>query len=329
MDARRGQDAPARLTQRFATAFMRAMKILAPLVLALFGLIVSGILPGAAAEPQLVIPLWPGAAPGDKEPLGEEKDQTKPTDDLIAGKSVIRLGNVSKPTIALYQPPAEKRTGAAVVVCPGGGYQILAMDLEGTEVCEWLNSVGVSAVLLKYRVPKRPALEKHTAALQDAQRALGIVRHKSSEWGIDPKKIGILGFSAGGHLAAVASTQCEARSYSAVDEADSISCRPDFTVLIYPAYLTIKEQGDKVAPELNLSSNTPPTFIAMAEDDPIRVETALFYAAGLKKANVPFESHVYPTGGHGYGLRPSKDLVTAWPQRATDWMRSRGLLGPN
>jgi acetyl esterase/lipase len=203
------------------------------------------------------------------------------------------------------------------------------MDLEGTEVCEWLNSVGVSAVLLKYRVPKRAGLEKHTAALQDAQRALGIVRHRSAQWGIDPKKIGILGFSAGGHLAALASNQCEPRSYSGVDEADSVSCRPDFTMLIYPAYLTIKEQDDKIAPELNLSSNTPPTFIAMAEDDPIRVETALFYAAGLKKVNVPFELHVYPTGGHGYGLRPSKDLVTTWPQRATDWMRSRGLLGAN
>ena len=305
------------------------MKILSLLGFVFFGLVISGILPSTAAEPQLVIPLWSGTAPGDKEPLGPEQDQTKPSDNLVAGKSVVRLGNVSKPTIALYQPAAEKRTGAAVIVCPGGGYQILAMDLEGTEVCEWLNSVGVSAVLLKYRVPKRPGFEKHTAALQDAQRALGIVRHRSAEWGIDPKRIGILGFSAGGHLAAVASNQCEPRSYPVIDEADSISCRPDFTVLIYPAYLTLKEQGDKIAPELNLSSNTPPTFIAMTEDDPLRVETPLFYAAGLKKVNVPFELHVYPIGGHGYGLRPSKDLVTTWPQRATDWLRSRGVLGAN
>jgi acetyl esterase/lipase len=282
-----------------------------------------------ATEPTAVIPLWTGIAPGDKESIGQEMDQTKPTDNLVAGKKLIRLGNVSQPSISIYQPPSYKRNGTAVVVCPGGGYQILAMDLEGTEVCEWLNSIGVTGVLLKYRVPKRAGLEKHTAALQDAQRAIGMVRNRAREWGIDSDKIGVLGFSAGGHLAAVASNQCESRSYQKVDEADSTSCRPDFTFLIYPAYLTLKEQSDRVAPELNLTNNTPPTFIAMTEDDPIRVETALFYAAGLKKANVPFELHIYPTGGHGYGLRQTKDLITTWPQRAADWMRSRGLIGIN
>ena len=292
-------------------------------------LILAGAFQACSTEPKQVLPLWPGAAPGDKEPIGEEQDQTKPTDNLVAGKRLIRLGNVSKPTISIYQPSPDKRTGTAVVVCPGGGYQILALDLEGTEVCDWLNSVGVTAVLLKYRVPKRAGLEKHTAALQDAQRAIGLVRQRAADWGIDQKRIGILGFSAGGHLAALASNQFESRSYPAIDEGDTISCRPDFTILIYPAYLTIKEEADRIAPEFNLSTNTPPTFIAMAEDDPIRVETALFYAAGLKKANVPFELHIYPTGGHGYGLRPGKDLVTTWPQRATDWLRSRGLIGQN
>jgi acetyl esterase/lipase len=282
-----------------------------------------------AAEPQVVLPLWPATAPGDKQPLGEEQDQTKPTDNLVGGKRLIRLGNVSRPTIAVYEPPAVKRNGAAVIVCPGGGYQILAMDLEGTEVCEWLNSIGVTGVLLKYRVPKRAGLEKHEAALQDAQRAIGLVRSRAGEWGIDPQKIGVLGFSAGGHLAALASSQYDSRRYPEVDAADKTSCRPDFTVLIYPAYLTVKEQGDRIAAEFNLTSNTPPTFLAMAEDDPVRVETALYYAAGLKKANVPFELHIYPTGGHGYGLRPAKDLVTTWPQRAAEWMRSRGLLGDN
>jgi acetyl esterase/lipase len=281
----------------------------------------------SAAQSPSAIPLWPDQAPGDKEPLGTEQDQTKPTDNLVAGKRLIRLGNVSKPTISVYQSSAGKQPRPAVVVCPGGGYQILAMDLEGTEVCDWLNSIGVTGVLLKYRVPKRPGLEKHTAALQDAQRALGLVRHRAQEWGIDPKQIGILGFSAGGHLAALASNQYATRSYPAVDAADSVSCRPDFTVLIYPGYLTVKEENDRIAPEFNLSSNTPPTFISIAEDDPVRVETALFYAAGLKKVDVPFELHVYPTGGHGYGLRPTKDLVTTWPQRATEWMRSRGVLG--
>lgn len=281
---------------------------------------------GIAAEPAIELPLWPGMAPGDKGDLGPERDQTKATDNLVAGKKLIRLGDVSKPSIAVYQPPADKKTGTAVIVCPGGGYQILAMDLEGTEVCEWLNSIGVTGVLLKYRVPKRPGLEKHTAALQDARRAIGLVRRHAADWGIETNRIGILGFSAGGHLAALASNQYDSRTYPTVDDADALSCRPDFNVLIYPAYLTLKDQGDRIAPEFNLTSNTPPTFIAMAEDDPIRAETALFYAAGLRKAKVPFELHVYPTGGHGYGLRPTKDLVTTWPQRAADWMRSRGLL---
>ncbi len=251
---------------------------------------------------------------------------TKPSDGLVAGRPVIRLGNVSTPTLSLYKPAKEHDTGTTVLVCPGGAYYILAMDLEGTEICEWLNSIGVTGALLKYRVPKRDGAEKQAAALQDAQWAIGLLRHNAREWGMDPGKIGVLGFSAGGHLAACVSNNYEPRSYPKVDDADSVSCRPDFTILVYPAYLTVKEQGDNVAPELNLSGQTPPTFIAMAQDDPIRVETALYYAAALQKAKVPLELHIYPTGGHGYGLRPSKDYVTTWPQRATDWMRSRSLL---
>lgn len=272
------------------------------------------------SEPAKVLDLWNGPAPGDKGDLGPERDTTKPDDRSVAGKPVIRLGNVSKPTIAIYRPPAAKNTGAAVLVCPGGAYRILAMDLEGTEVCDWLNSIGITGVLLKYRVPKRAGLEKHTAALQDAQRALGVVRCRAKEWGINPKRIGVLGFSAGAHLAAALSNHSEPRTYPSVDEADATSCRPDFTLLIYPAYLTVKEEHDKIAPELNITSNTPPTFIVIAEDDPIRVETALFYALALRKANVPLELHVYPTGGHGYGLRPAKELVTTWPQRAAEWL---------
>src|SRR5260221_1853027 len=152
------------------------------------------------AEPAKEIPIWPGTAPGEKGDIGEEHDITKPTDELIAGKRVIRLGNVSSPTMAVYRPSSERNTGAAVLVCPGGGYHILAMDLEGTEVCAWLNSIGVTGVLLKYRVPKRSGLEKHSAPLQDAQRALGVVREHAQEWGIDRQRIGVLGFSAGGHL---------------------------------------------------------------------------------------------------------------------------------
>lgn len=273
------------------------------------------------AAPSKVVALWPGIAPGDKESVSEEKDTTKPADGLITGQPVIRLGNVSKPTLIIYPAHKPKEAAPAVVVCPGGAYHILAMDLEGTEVCDWLNSIGVTGLLLKYRVPKRAGLEKHTAALQDAQRAFGLARFHAAEWGIDPKRIGVLGFSAGGHLTATLSNNYTTRSYPRVDEADDASCRPDFTVLIYPAYLTVKEEHDKIAPELNITSNTPPTFIAMAEDDPVRVETALYYALGLKQAHVAFELHIYPSGGHGYGLRSSKNLVTTWPQRAAEWMQ--------
>jgi len=279
-----------------------------------------------AAEPSNIIELWPNSAPGEKGDIGDERDMTKPTDGLIAGKPVIRLGNVSKPTVSIYRPPADRATGAAVVVCPGGGYHILAMDLEGTEVCDWLNSIGVTAVLLKYRVPERSGLEKHIAALQDAQRALGLVRQNAKELGIDPQRIGTLGFSAGGHLSAALSSNYRERIYPPVDEADKVTCRPDFQVLIYPGGLTRKEENEKVAPEVAVTTNTPPTFIAITQDDGVRVENALFYALALKNAKVQIELHVYPTGGHGYGLRPSKDFVTTWPQRATDWMRSRGLL---
>ncbi len=272
------------------------------------------------------ISLWPGAAPGEKGDLPPETDTTKPTDGLVAGQRVIRLGNVHSPTMTVYVPPADKETGAAVLVCPGGGYNILAMDLEGTEVCEWLNSIGVTAVLLKYRVPKRADLERHTAPLQDAQRAMGLLRQRAVEWGIDPKRIGCMGFSAGGHLAAALSTNYETRSYPVLDEADKQPCRPDFTILIYTAYLTEKNEGDKLAKEIKVTEQTPPTFLAMTEDDPIRVENALFYYLALKNAKVPAEMHLYPTGGHGYGLRASKNGVTTWPARAADWLRTAGLL---
>lgn len=281
---------------------------------------------GLAAEARPEIPLWSGQAPGEKGDIGKEHDTSKPNEGLVAGKPLIRLGNVSRPTITLYRPPADKDTGTAILVCPGGGYSILALDLEGSEVCDWLNSIGVTGVLLKYRVPKRAGLEKHAAALQDAQRALGLVRHRAKEWGLDPQRLGVLGFSAGAHLSAALCSAASQRTYPAADDADKASCRPDFTVLIYPAYLTVKEEGDKLAPEVQVTTKTPPTFIAMTEDDPVRVENALFYTLALKKANIPVELHVYPVGGHGYGLRRAPALVTTWPERAADWMGARGLL---
>jgi acetyl esterase/lipase len=280
---------------------------------------------GFAAEPSRTLPVWPETAPGETREVGEERDLTKPAEGLVAGKRVIRLGNVSKPTISIYRPAADQDTGAAVLVCPGGAYHILAMDLEGTEVCEWLNSIGVTGVLLKYRVPKRENRERHAAPLQDAQRALGLVRHRAEEFGINPRRLGVLGFSAGGHLAAALCSSGK-RTYPEVDAADATSCRPDFSLLIYPAYLAVKEQGDKIAAEVEVSTNHPPTFLAMAQDDPVRVENVLYYFMALKQARVPSELHIYPTGGHGYGLRRTEQLVTTWPERAAGWMRSRGLL---
>ena len=286
---------------------------------------VIGFAAHAAAAPE-IIKLWPNGAPNAVAPAGEEKDTTGPKGGMVAGKSVIRLGNVSQPTLTLYRAPKESNTGACVVVCPGGGYNILAWDLEGTEICEWFNSIGVNAALLKYRVPKAPGAEKHAAPLQDAQRAIGLLRHRATEWAIDAKRIGILGFSAGGHLSAVACNNHDKRTYPATDDADKASCRPDFALLIYPAYLTVKEKGDVISPELPLNAQTPPTFIVMTQDDGVRVESALFYYLALKQAKVSAELHLYPTGGHGDGLRSSAHMVTRWPQRAEEWLRATGLL---
>ncbi|MFA6545731.1 MAG: alpha/beta hydrolase, partial [Limisphaerales bacterium] len=170
--------------------------------LAIFAALALGMAGSSAAQPA-PIPLWPKDAPGEKGGIGEEKDTSTEKSNKVGGRPLIRLGNVSQPTLTMFRPAKGKDTGAAVIVCPGGAYNILAYDLEGTEVCEWLNSIGVTGVLLKYRVPRRPGVEKHAAALQDAQRAVGLVRARAGEFGLDPKRIGIMGFSAGGHLSAL------------------------------------------------------------------------------------------------------------------------------
>ena len=278
-----------------------------------------------SAAPKEPMPIWPNGAPGDAGAGGVEHDTTKPTDNLVGGKRLIRLGNVSTPTLTFYPAPESRNTGAAVVVFPGGGYSILALDLEGTEVCEWLNSVGVNCALLKYRVPVRQGRQRYAAPLEDAQRAIGIVRSRAEEWKLDPHRIGVLGFSAGGHLAAVVSTNFDKRTYEAIDAADQVSCRPDFTVLIYPAYLTTPDLKS-LAPEIPVRADTPPAFLVQTEDDGVHVECSLVYYKALKDAKVPVEMHLFPVGGHGYGLRPSAAKVTTWPQLAAQWMTSRGLL---
>jgi len=228
------------------------------------------------------------------------------------------------PTLTVYRPDKAKQNGTAVVVFPGGGYNILALDLEGSEICEWLNTIGVTAVLVKYRVPAREG-PRVGAPLQDAQRAVGMIRSRAAEWGIDPKRIGVMGFSAGAHLSALLSNSFDKRTYDRVDAADEASCRPDFTMLIYPWRLAA-ENTDTISPEMHTGPQTPPTFIVQTEDDIVRVENGLAYFKALKAANVPVEMHLYPAGNHGYGLRPSKNLVTTWPKRAADWLQSRGLI---
>lgn len=280
------------------------------------------------APGHITLRLWPQNAPGAEPDASVEVDTTTATDSLIAGKSLVRLGNVSNPTLTRYEVRG-KNPGTAVLVLPGGGYHILAIDLEGTEVCEWLNSAGITCVLLKYRVPDSGPYPKSSSALQDAQRAMGIVRAHAKEWHIDPKRIGVLGFSAGAHLAAALSTHFEQRFYDPIDTADQLSCRPDFAVIVYPGYLALAEQSFAPNPEINPTEKTPPTFIVQAEDDGVHVENATVYFMALKNAKVPAELHIYAEGGHGYGLRRTALPVTAWPQLVETWLRTIQVLLPS
>jgi acetyl esterase/lipase len=275
------------------------------------------------------IPIWPSGVPGGAPANSPaEVDTSDAKSQLIAGKPLIRLGNVSAPTITLYRPTKQGGPNPAVVVFPGGGYNILAIDLEGTEVCDWLNARGITCVLLKYRVPNTGPYPKSPAALQDAQRAVGLIRQHAAEWGIDPKSIGVLGFSAGAHLAAALSTHFDKRLYDTVDGADQLSCRPDFAVIVYPGYLALDKEGMKANPDINPTAQTPPTFIGQAEDDPVHVENATNYFLQLKQAGVPAELHIYAEGGHGYGLRRTALPVTAWPQLVETWLHTIGIAHP-
>jgi acetyl esterase/lipase len=280
-----------------------------------------------AAEKPQVIDLWPAKPPGEKGEIGEEKLLDAKPDEA----KVKRLTNVTHPTLTIYKPAKDKDTGAAVVIAPGGGYHILAWDLEGEEVAEWLNSIGVTGIVLKYRVPRRSDAVKDgppPQALMDAQRAVSLARGRAKEWGIDPKRIGMLGFSAGGHLTAWTSTNFDKRVYETVDEFYAASFRPDFAVLIYPGYLVPKDK-DELAPDIRVSKETPPCFFAHANDDPVTpVNSAAMYLA-LKKAGVSAEMHIFATGGHGFGLRASDKPCSTWPARCADWMKGQGILTPN
>ena len=266
------------------------------------------------------IPLWPGAVPeAGKQPVtGSESVMNMVTKD---GVRWIAALNVTQPTMTVYSPKGTN-TGAAVVVLPGGGYMCLAMDLEGTEICNWLTSRGITAVLLKYRVPvnKEGLYGESRAALQDAQRALGLVRYRAAEWRVNPHKIGVIGFSAGGHLVAATSTRFDKRSYPGVDAADKESCRPDFGIALYPGHLWKRVGPVKLNPNITVTSNTPPTFLVQAEDDPVDpvFESVAYYMA-LKNAGVPVEMHLYAQGGHAFGLRHPEFPISEWPRLVEKW----------
>jgi acetyl esterase/lipase len=272
------------------------------------------------------IQLWPDGAPGKTATTEAEKDTTTPSDHAVAGRPVVRLGNVTAPILTPYPAPKGKNTGAAVLVFPGGGYRILAYDLEGTEICDWLNSIGITAVLVKYRVPEPKESLRYQQPLQDAQRAVGIVRNHAKDWNIDPQRVGVLGFSAGGHLLAVLSNMSAERTYPKVDEADEISSRPDFAILVYPAYLSVDNKGETLAPEVKPSDQTPPTFIVQAEDDKPFIAGTLLYYRALADARATAEMHLYSAGGHGYGLRRTNGPVTNWRQLAEAWLRYQKVL---
>lgn len=277
------------------------------------------------------IPIWPGTVPDSRKDIGREVAGTvihNGSPALVGGKPWIYVDSVSKPTITVYSP-ATNNTGAAVLVFPGGGYNVLAIDLEGTEACDWLTSKGITCVLLKYRVPceKTGPYRDCKQALEDAQRALGLVRFRAAEWHIDPHRIGVLGFSAGGHMVAAISTHFEKRLYSRVDAADAVSCRPDFAIALYPGHIAVPERNFAQNPDIKVTSQTPPTLIIQAEDDPTDpVENSIVYHDALRKAHVPVELHLYVKGGHAFGLRPNKYPVTEWPLVAGRWMASIGML---
>lgn len=282
------------------------------------------------------IPIWPGTPP---DALPEPKPETVRGDGM-------RIDNVSIPTMTVY-PPKGRNTGVAMVVFPGGGYQMLAMGLEGTEVCDWLVARGITCVLLKYRVPDSgPTWKKGIGrynppvqtAVQDAQRALGLVRLHAAQWRIDPHKVGVIGFSAGGHLVAATSTRFDKRSYAPIDAADAQSCRPDFAIALYPGHLWLhmdeprdaRDPTDlKLLPDITVSKDTPPTFLLMAQDDRTDgVWQALAYYVALNQAGVPTEMHLYAQGGHAFGLRPGPLPINRWPALVETWLHTIGMLDP-
>jgi acetyl esterase/lipase len=288
-------------------------------------------IPASAAEP-LVVDLWPGKTPGDVGISGRETSRIHQS-PLVGPTKLVT--NVTKPTVTVYRPDKDKNTGTAMVICPGGGYWDLYWELEGEEVAAWLNSVGMTGIILKYRCPRRPGDVRGEPApgpQLDAQRAVSLVRSRAAEWGIDPNRIGMVGFSAGGHLALATATGFAKRTYEPIDAVDKVSCRPDFAVLCYSGYLKPKGR-DGIRPDIRIPADTPPIFLAHASDDRESyggsdAENSVFMYLALKRAGIPTELHVYATGDHDFGVRQNEKLPSSWTHLCVNWLRSRGLLKP-
>jgi acetyl esterase/lipase len=286
----------------------------------------------AADNKPLVIALWPGKAPEEPGGIGPEKVIMSPKLDkkqVEVTEPTRMITNVTKPTITIYRPAKEKDTGTAMLICPGGGYWNLFWELEGEEVAAWLNTLGVTGIILKYRVPRRPDDTKGEPArrpLQDAQRAVSLVRGKAKEWGIDPKRIGMIGFSAGGHLAIATATSFDKRTYEPQDGVDKISCRPDFAIAAYSGYLKHKDK-DELASGLRIPEGTPPIFLVHGGDDLISTpEHSVFMYLALKRAGIPAELHIYANTAHDFGVRPSDRPFGAWTRSCAGWLRQQGFL---
>jgi acetyl esterase/lipase len=286
----------------------------------------------AAADKPMVVELWPGKVPDETGNIGAEKEYmskklTKKEVEIT--ESTCLVTNVTKPTITIYRPAKEKDTGAAVLICPGGGYWDLFWELEGEEVAAWLNVQGVTGIILKYRVPRRPDEPKGEPArrpLQDAQRAVSLVRSKAKEWGIDPKRIGMIGFSAGGHLALATATGFEKRTYEAADDIDKVSCRPDFAIAAYSGYLKAKDK-DELAPGLHIPGDTPPIFLVHGGADIISPpeHSVLMYLA-LKRGGISAELHIYSGAAHDFAVRKGEQPCFTWTERCVEWLRNQGFL---
>lgn len=326
---------PRRIRYHLSTAKASLMMKL-PMVI--FALLVTGVLYGQSiwqpSPGHEQIPIWPGVVPDARPVTGPESVTRTGTKDLVAGKPWLWVERVSRPTMTIY-PPQGKSSGASVIVFPGGGYEGLAIDLEGSEVCDWLVTKGVTCILLKYRVPAPGAAPYWGAypqspiALEDAQRTIGLLRFHATEWHVDPHKIGVMGFSAGGHLVAATSVHFDKRLYAEVDAADKVSCRPDFAVALYPGHLSLKEGTLDLTSDIasRITAQTPPTFLLQNENDQVdSVWDAISYYAALMKAHVSVEFHSYAEGGHAFGLRRTKYPATAWPQLVETWLHTIGMV---